>query len=471
VNSLRESAADSLTTGTRCQAVRLSTEPDLFGWDSGSRGKLVSVAAQGLAVVSYEQLGCDVRLNVLGNCLSHKARYQYRPYSEAQRKVARDEMELYAGFPVAAAELRGQLTQGRGIRADYRLAGVERVAVGTSFHPRDLEGQCTGATHVVTAIYRGVFSFGAGAEAALSADGSLLGAERKLSLEVLDHAGEPEACSLGNQLAKGCDVPLRLELTPLDELQQAGNAQVDTPDSLPSAEAADPEHACPQRMSAIAGGTFFMGGDPNNWKEQPVHKVTLTRFCMDQREVTVADYERCAQSGVCSPIVAIPGTRIPQACLKATPENASMPRNCVSWAQAKHYCEYQDKRLPTEAEFEYAARGGAKNFLYPWGNGPLTQERACFGRRDKGPCPVASFPVGAFGLWDMAGNLDEWVWDWFGRYTAQAQEDPTGPTTGLQRVLKGGSYFSEVPRQLRGSMRSEENRRGADYGFRCARDR
>jgi formylglycine-generating enzyme required for sulfatase activity len=469
-DDLRKTAAASLTTGTQCQAVRLSTEPDLFGWDSGSRGKLVSIASQGLAVVSYEQQGCDVRLSVLGNCLSHKSRYEYRAYSEAQRKVARDELELYASFPVAVAELRGQLREGRGVRADYRLAGVERVPVGTTFQARDLEGQCAGATHVVSAIYRGVFSIGAGETSELNADASLLGGSRKLSLDVLDHAGDPGACGVGGKLRGGCDVPLRLELTPIKGLEQSQSQVVEASDALPAAEVPAPGHHCPPRMAAIPGGNFFMGAD-TNWKEQPVHRVTVSPFCIDLREVTVTDYERCVESGVCSKVIPVPSTQQDELCLTPGPETGLLPRNCVGWGQAKRYCDAYDKRLPTEAEFEFAARGGSKNFLYPWGNAAVTDTRACFGRQKEGLCPVASYPPGAFGLWDMAGNVDEWVWDWFGRHTAQAQVDPTGPVTGFRRVVKGGSYFSDIPLLLRGSWRNDQPHRAAWTGFRCARDR
>ena len=469
-DELRAAAAASLSTGSQCRAVRLSTEPDLFGWDSGSRGKLVSIANQGLAVVSYEQQGCDVRLSVLGNCLSHKSRYEYRAYTESQRKIARDELELYASFPVAVAELRGQLREGRGVRADYRLAGVERVPVGTTFQPRDLEGQCAGATHVVSAIYRGVFSIGAGSSSELDADASLLGGAKKVSLDVLDHAGDPSACALGGGLRGGCDVPLRLELTPIDAAADGGGRLVEADDALPAAEVPAPGHHCPPRMAAIPGGTFFMGAD-TNWKEQPVHQVTVSPFCLDLREVTVGDYERCVESGVCAKVVPVPSTQQDELCLVSGPETDALPRNCVGWGQARRYCEAKDKRLPTEAEFEFAARGGSKNFLYPWGNAAVSSTRACFARQKEGPCPVASYPPGAFGLWDMAGNVDEWVWDWFGRHSAQPQVDPTGPVTGFRRVVKGGSYFSDIPLLLRGSWRNDQPKRAAWTGFRCARDR
>jgi formylglycine-generating enzyme required for sulfatase activity len=470
MDALHDEGVAALSTGKSCKAIRLSTEPDLLGWDPGSRGKLVSIASQGLAVVRYHEQGCDVELTVLGGCFSRKARYEYRAYSENQQKTASNEFELYANFPVGIAELRGQLTQGRGVRADYHLAGVERIPVGISFQPRDLEGDCTGATHVVSAIYRGVFAIAAGQSSELRADLSLLGGQQKESLNLLDHAGEPERCDLSGALRPGCDVPLRLELSPIEHAEQVGSATVGSPDALPEAETVTNGRRCPEHMAPIPGGTFFMGGN-ENWHEQPVHQVTVSPYCIDLREVTVGDYQRCQESGVCSKIVVVPKMSYGEQCFEATTKNRDYPRNCVTWRQSRRYCAWLDKRLPTEAEWEFAARGGPKSFAYPWGNQAAREDAACWNRQKDGPCVVGSFRPGAYGLWDMAGNVDEWVWDWFGRYSGQAQLDPTGPTTGNRRVVKGGSYTSDIPLLVRGEWRADEDRPGANTGLRCARDR
>lgn len=468
--ALRLQGANALSSGKSCTAIRLSTEPDLLGWDPGSRGKLVSIASQGLAVVRYHEQGCDVELTVLGGCFSRKARYEYRAYSEDQRKTATDEVELYANFPVGIAELRAHVSHGRGVRADYHLAGVERVPVGLAFQPRDLEGDCRGATHVVSAIYRGVFAIAAGQTSELSADLSLLRGQTQKSLNLLDHAGEPGSCDLRGSLRPGCDVPLRLELYPIEHSEQLKDSTVSSVEEVPEAATVTDGRRCPERMAAIPPGTFFMGGTAN-WHEEPVHQVTLSPYCIDLREVTVGDYERCERSGVCSKILIVPKLTWAEQCLKANPDKLNYPRNCVTWRQARRYCAWLDKRLPTEAEWEYAARGGARSLAYPWGNDPAREDLACWNRRKDGPCPVASYRPGAYGLWDMAGNVSEWVWDWFDRHSGQSQVDPTGPVMGYRRVSKGGAYTSDVPLLLRSSYRSDEDRPSANLGFRCARDR
>lgn len=468
--SLRQQGIRALSSGKSCKAIRLSTEPDLLGWDPGSRGKLVSITSQGLAVVRYHEQGCDVELTVLGGCFSRKAHYEYRPYSEDQRKTATDEVELYANFPVGIAELRGHVSNGRGVRADYHLAGVERVPVGLSFQPRDLEGDCRGATHVVSAVYRGVFAIAAGQTSELSADLSLLRGQAQSSLHLLDHAGDPVRCDFSGTLRPGCDVPLRLELYPIEHAEKLADTSVSTTEGLPEPDAVTNGRHCPERMAAIPAGTFFMGGNAN-WHEQPVHPVTLSPYCIDQREVTVGDYQRCEQSGVCSKILIVPKLTWSDRCLQRSPEHDELPRNCVTWRQARRYCAWLDKRLPTEAEWEYAARGGSRSLAYPWGNDAAREDLACWNRPKDGPCPVGTFRPGAYGLWDMAGNVKEWVWDWFDRHSGQAQTDPTGPVMGSRRVSKGGSYTSDVPLLLRSSYRSDEDRPSADIGFRCARDR
>jgi formylglycine-generating enzyme required for sulfatase activity len=471
-DSLRADAAGNLTTGAQCTSVRLSTEPDLLGWDPGARAKLVSIVDQGLAVVRYEQSGCDVALTVLGDCLSRKARYEYRAYLETQRKVAEDERSLYASFPIAVARLRASIAQGRGIRADYRMAGVQRIPIGTEFAANDLMGRCEGATHVVSAVYRGVFAVGAATRDVLQADASLLGGRLSSRIDVLDRAGDPAACGLGGDLTPGCDVPLRLELTPIKDPAEAGKAAgaVAVDRTLPAAERVTDGRNCPPHMAAIPPGTFFMGANVKTQRDGSIHRVTLSPYCLDLNEVTVGEYENCVKTGVCVAIET--DTRFTKECLKPYPHDLDRPRNCVAWEQARRYCEWAGKRLPTEAEWEYAARGGQRNLLFPWGNDRATPEHACWNRReDKRPCRVGQFPAGSFGLKDMAGNVQEWVWDWFGAHSPQPAIDPVGPAFGSRHVTKGGGYWDQNPRGLLAWGRNDEAIARAYVGFRCARDR
>lgn len=245
------------------------------------------------------------------------------------------------------------------------------------------------------------------------------------------------------------------------------------------------------KMIYIAGGTFQMGGLNDNAQpdEEPDHKVTLKGFWLDQTEVTNAQYALCVAAGVCE---------IPRELKSATrpsyygnPEFADYPVIYVTWNQAKTYCEWAGRRLPTEAEWEYAARGNDfRNF--PWGDAEPTEELANFGYKNKDTVKVGSYPKGAspFGILDMAGNVWEWVADFYSStyYQKSPAENPTGPDkpgpNGLQMVLRGGSWADDII-ELRVSNRGfalaqnlEADKLSNAYagqandrtGFRCAAD-
>jgi sulfatase modifying factor 1 len=212
--------------------------------------------------------------------------------------------------------------------------------------------------------------------------------------------------------------------------------------------------------------------------ELPRHKVTLSSYWLDRTEVTVAAYHRCVQLRRCKPIAYHHGgSRF------AKPD---YPVSLVTWSQAADYCAFRGARLPTEAEFERAARGLARR-NYPWGN--LYNSHACNHGRlgwthtDAADgfaelAPVGSFPSGRTrdGFLDLAGNVAEWIGDFFAvRYPDHPVVDPTGPT-GLGasavrgRVLRGGHYEAAAP-FLRGAARAaaEPTLSGPTVGFRCAR--
>ena len=218
---------------------------------------------------------------------------------------------------------------------------------------------------------------------------------------------------------------------------------------------------CPEGMVFIPGGTFMMGSNGDSHEhshEQPPHSVTVDEFCMDETEVTVDAYARC--SG-CSE----PGTG--DSCNWGESGKGNHPINCVDWHQATQYCEMMGKRLPTEEEWEYAARGGSQQLEYPWGS-EEPAGRACWNRWEQmeGTCAVGSYPAFAFGLKDMAGN----VWEWTSSNYSEYQRNNR---TSSYRVNRGGSWINGDPSVLRGAYRDWDDPSDRYYslGFRCARTR
>jgi formylglycine-generating enzyme required for sulfatase activity len=240
------------------------------------------------------------------------------------------------------------------------------------------------------------------------------------------------------------------------------------------------------RMMRIEGGPFTMGaldGDPD---ERPPHEETVASFELDETEVTVASYARCVKEGACRE------AGHEKSCNGHVAGRDQHPINCVDWTQAAAFCQHAGKRLPSEKEWEYTARGGKAKFPYPWGSGePTTQ--LCWNRSDTptngGTCAVGSFPSGRSrqGVLDLAGN----VWEWTASphtkdYTREAGYPSTdcSPVTdpdagsapgdgcsGRARVARGGGWGDTEASDLRSANRSRlaPEDRSPRLGFRCAR--
>ena len=224
-----------------------------------------------------------------------------------------------------------------------------------------------------------------------------------------------------------------------------------------------PEPSSPG-MVYVPAGEFIMGSDEGDSDEQPVHTLYLDAFYIDKYEVTNTQYWECVEAGACD------------APLKTTyydnADYAQHPVVYVSWDDADTYCRWVDKRLPTEAEWEKACRG-TTGWTYPWGEGidcDHAQYSECGGRT----VPVGSKPKGAsrYGAWDMAGNVWEWVADWYDSdyYSQSPARNPPGPDSDKGRVLRGGSWYYRR-KDARCSSRDWVNPwyRGGNVGFRCAR--
>ena len=219
-------------------------------------------------------------------------------------------------------------------------------------------------------------------------------------------------------------------------------------------------------MVEIPGAAFLMGaylGEGPN-EERPAHEVMMPTYWIDSTEVTVEAYRSCVEAGRCvrphvDKMCNFDGNPTPY----GDADRSKHPINCVDLNMAEAYCAYVDKRLPTEREWEFAARGGAEHRRFSWGADDPSAKNACYAHIG-GTCKVASYAPGAFGLYDMAGNVWEWTASKYGPYPYEA-------TQGDHYVYRGGSWSRRFPHWLAGGMRNRY-RRGefsASLGFRCAK--
>ena len=222
------------------------------------------------------------------------------------------------------------------------------------------------------------------------------------------------------------------------------------------------------KMALVPAGEFIMGSEKGNTNEQPVHIVYLDAFYMDIYEVTNALYQACVKAGGCTP----PQKTRSYSILSyyGNLEYIDYPVVYVNWYQANKYCEWRGGGLPTEAQWEKAARG-TDGRTYPWGEEIDCSQANSFGCVRADETKVGSFDSGKspYDIYDMAGNVQEWVADWYGAdyYHDSPASNPLGPNSGQYRVARGGSMFGDVRSTYRNFFIPGYNQ--SDVGFRCAR--
>ena len=264
----------------------------------------------------------------------------------------------------------------------------------------------------------------------------------------------------------------------------------------------------PKGMVRVPGGEFRMGTRSSFAYEGPIHPVRVRPFYLDAREVTntqfaafvrATSYRTVAEKEGWSGVFdrgrntwgAVDGAtwQHPEGPKSSIRGRSDYPVLQVCWFDAEAYARWAKKRLPTEAEWEFAARGGLKGQTYPWGNTldpggrpAANYWQGVFPQRDltkdgfAEPAPGGKFPVNGYGLFDMAGNVWEWVADRFGAdyYQHSPKANPTGPTEGKERVMRGGSYLCAT-NYCAGFRVAARNKNPSDtasnnIGFRCAAD-
>jgi formylglycine-generating enzyme len=212
----------------------------------------------------------------------------------------------------------------------------------------------------------------------------------------------------------------------------------------------------PDDLLLIPGGAFLMGQEDGRDEERPVHRVIVAPFRLARFQVTEADYAQFTGR---------------------TPAAGSLPATSVNWFDAVACCAWLSKqwgieiRLPAEAEWEFAARGGLEQQPYPWGNAAPSTRPDYAARWLNGPEPVGGSEPNGYGLYDMCENVHEWCSDWYDPryYDISPLENPRGPESGVRRASRGGAWRHHI-RIARCAARSSipPEFRYADYGFRVA---
>jgi sulfatase modifying factor 1 len=226
-------------------------------------------------------------------------------------------------------------------------------------------------------------------------------------------------------------------------------------------------------MVLVPAGEFVMGSDKGDEDEAPAHRVSLNAFAIDKFEVTNGRFAKYVEAIQSEPPWGF-------ADKETAVIHADRPVRWVSWMDAIGYCLWVGKRLPTEAEWEKAARGTDER-VYPWGNDPPTPVHAVYGLKEGGAETVSvignhHMGQSPYGVQDLAGNLYEWVMDWYdagfySNFINSPAINPRGPGEGTAKVQRGGSYIN-TPYRLRSSFRTkgDPSEQDPNVGFRCAQD-
>jgi sulfatase modifying factor 1 len=222
-------------------------------------------------------------------------------------------------------------------------------------------------------------------------------------------------------------------------------------------------------MVSIPSGSFLMGSLDGQENERPIHQVRLDAFALGKYQVTNREYQCFVEATGHAAAPFWQDERFRQ---------SDQPVVGINWYDAVAYCEWLSRmtgqmyRLPTEAEWEYAARGGLESKRYPWGDEPPQAQRDYHLRWKDRPESVGLYPPNGYGLYNMSDNVHEWCSDWYDAafYHSSPEHNPPGPSSGVRRASRGGSWRHQV-KMTRCAARSAipPAYHYSDYGFRLTR--
>jgi formylglycine-generating enzyme required for sulfatase activity len=440
--------------------VAVPVNPSLVGADESLLTEISKHAEEGrLLGVRYERSGCGASLELVPDCHLPVELKRKKAAARNELFMLRDIGQILQRAPLAADRLKEKLDAAGAIRLEW--ATTQRWAAAPNAFPKveDLrKAKCKDATHLVRSVHLGRFRLYTG-EPKTDRYERLAGHGYTKKCRAEDPEGRTPACA----------VPIRLDLIALRELSQ------EPPEGEPLTNV----------MVKIPAGPFVRGVKDGKADERPARRIRLGAFEIDRTEVTAADYARCVHAKKCEP--AGTGPR----CTAGILGKENHPANCIDWARASSYCAFVGKRLPTEAEWEKAARG-SRGEAFEWGDlWPPTDGAGNYADKAANTAhphwnPISGYsdgfvltaPVGQFGDTSkgpvqMGGNVAEWVSDWYGaKYYAQsAARDPTGPTRGSARVIRGGHFGSHRMEHLRLTHRAFYLPQTSSmyFGVRCAR--
>jgi len=238
-----------------------------------------------------------------------------------------------------------------------------------------------------------------------------------------------------------------------------------TPDGGALDGAAPAAEQPPAGMVKIPAGIFLMGSltGRGNTEEMPAHEAIVASFFLDKTEVTQEAFLKCSDAGACKR-----PSNEHRFCNLRFEGREKHPVNCIDLHQATAYCKFVGKRVPTEREWEYAASGGSERRPFSWGSEPANRRNACY-EHPFGSCVVGQYPPGAFGLYDMSGNVWEWTATRFRPYPSSGLADAIDPNRHY--VYRGGSWSRRFPKWLKNTLRNryKPHKWSGSLGVRCAK--